>query len=168
MNLGTSDAQGYLRWLVAREYYDGAMSGVGERTADGAIVWFRAVAWDLEQWQRVFAVTVIDRVLVERLVDGLERLDQRRAPFWLPGPGAATPDVEGNWKDVEGAAQGSPEWWLVEAHDLIEPSRERHVIAGDIPSLVENIRAGTLLSVSGPPLLELTQQQLGLRAASND
>lgn len=45
-------AGAYLRWIIASEYYDGAMAGIGERVADGATVWFRAVAWDGEQWRR--------------------------------------------------------------------------------------------------------------------
>jgi hypothetical protein len=160
MSTHKPDTSAYLRWIVASEYYDGAMAGVGERVTDGAAVWFRAVAWDHEQWQRVFAVTVVEPVLVERLIRDLEKVDQRRTPFWLPGPTSATPDVQMDWGDIADAALRSERWWLVEAHDLIEASTERQAMPADVPRLAANVRAGTVLGVSGPSLMDSVLQQI--------
>jgi len=48
MNTRLQNVRAYLRWIVASEYYDGAMAGIGERATDSATVWFRVVAWDDE------------------------------------------------------------------------------------------------------------------------
>lgn len=140
------------------------MAGVGERVTDGATVWFRAVAWDHEQWQRVFAVTIVEAAHVARLIQDLEKVEQRRTPFWLPGPASAKSEVQKDWNDIADAALRSERWWLVETHDLIEASKERQAMPTDVPQLAANIRAGTVLGVSGPSLMDGVLQQIRPRA----
>ena len=152
---------GYLRWIIASDYYDGAMSGVGERSSDGAVVWFRAIAWDDEQWQRVFAVAVVAPALVQRLVTELEKAGPRQLPFWLPGPSPAIPDAEAAWRAVADAALLTDQWRLVEAHDLLEPCSES--LADDpfeAAKLADAVRYGSVLTVSTVPLIDALLRQI--------
>lgn len=153
MSTHKPSADAYLRWIVANEYYDGAMAGVGERVLDGAAVWFRVVAWDAELWQRVFAVTVVDSDLVQQLIQDLEGIEHRRSPFWLPGPATATRALNKVWNGIEDSALRSERWWLIEGHDLLA-SNERQVTPTDAAMLVASIRAGTVLDVSGPSMID--------------
>lgn len=154
MSTQDSDICAYLRWIIVSDYYDGATAGIGKRTADGAIVWFRVVAWDEEQWRRVFAVTVVDSVRVAQLVRDLEQVEPRNSPYWLPGPASVTPEIKEGWGQILEAATRSDTWWLVEAHDLNELSAERFVAAADVPRVVEGIRAGSVLAVRGASLTD--------------
>jgi hypothetical protein len=154
MSTRKSGASAYLRWIIASEYYDGATAGIGERAADGAAVWFRVVAWDEEQWQRVFAVTALEPSRAEQLVRELEKAEPRKVPFWLPGPMSVTPETKKDWGEIADAAIRSDSWRLVEAHDLNEPSAERLVSAADVPRLTASVRAGSILAARGPSLTD--------------
>jgi hypothetical protein len=154
MSTHKSDAGAYLRWIVASEYYDGAIAGIGQRSADGATVWFRVVAWDEEQWRRVFAVTAVAPSRAEELVRDLEKAEPRKVPFWLPGPTSVTPETKKGWGEVADAAARSGSWHLVEAHDLNEPYAERLVPAADVSRLIAGIRAGSVLAVRGSSLTD--------------
>jgi len=149
-----SNPTAYLRRVIASEYHDGAMAGIGERATDGAIVWFRVVAWDDEQWVRLFAVATIDPLLEARLVQNLEKFELRKMPFWLPGSETDTPDVKRAWVDIENAALRSDRWTLVEAHDVDEDSTEHPVEPADIFALLEVIRAASVLELRGPLLMD--------------
>jgi hypothetical protein len=164
MSTHKPDVGAYLRWIIASEYYDGSMAGIGERVADGAVVWFRVVAWDEEQWRRVFAVTAIESSLSERLVQDLEKVEPRKMPFWLPGPTSATPDVKKGWDKIVDAAVGSARWSLVEAHDLNETSTEHSATAADVPRVVAAVRAGSVLEVRGSLLTDSFLQQIRSQA----
>ncbi len=161
---GLGDAGAYLRWIIASEYYDGATVGIGERAADGATVWFRVVAWDEEQWLRVFAVTAVEPSRAGQLVRDLENAEPRKAPFWLSGPTSVTPETKKGWSDIADAAARSENWRLVEAHDLNEPAAERFMNPADIPRVLAGVRAGSVLEVNGPSLTDSFLQQVRLQA----
>lgn len=164
MSAQKSVADAYLHWIIASEYYDGAMVGVGERAADGATVWFRVVAWDDEQWRRVFAVVTIEPSLSNRLVRSLENGESRKTPFWLPGIASATPEITKCWSEIADVATRSESWRLVEAHDLNEPYAERTVMPADISHVVAGVRAGSVLAVGGPSLTDSYLQKIRSQA----
>jgi hypothetical protein len=160
MSVRKSDADAYLRWIIASEYYDGAMAGIGERAVDGAIVWFRVVAWDDELWRRVFAVTAVETSQAMQLVQDLEKAEPRKMPFWLPGPTSVTPDTQKGWDEIADAAIRSNSWRLVEAHELDKPSIECIVPAAVVPHLIAGVRAGSVLDARGPSLTDDYLQQV--------
>jgi hypothetical protein len=164
MSAHKSGTAAYLRWIIASEYYDGSVAGIGERAADGAAVWFRAVGWDDEQWRRVFAVTTVEPSLSERLVQNLEKVEPRKMPFWLPGPDSATPDVKKIWDEIVGAAASSDRWSLVEAHDLNEESVEHPVTPADVSQLVAAVRAGAVFEVRAASLTDGVLEQIRSQA----
>ncbi len=164
MSTRKSDARGYLRWIIASEYYDGATVGIGERAIDGVAVWFRVVAWDDELWQRVFATTPVELSLAEQLVLELEKTESRKSPLWLPGPPSVTPGTKKGWSEIADAATRSETWRLVEAHDLNEPSAERSVMRADVPRVLACVRAGSVLGANGPSLTDSFLQQIRSQA----
>jgi len=164
MSRRVADAGAYLRWLVASEYFDGAMAGIGERAVDGATVWFRVVAWDDEQWQRVFAVSTIEPSLSEQLVRNLEKAEPRKVPFWLPSVQSVTPETVANWGEIVETAVRSETWRLVEAHDLNEPSVERVVGPSDVSRVVAVLRAESVFAASGSSLTDKFLQQIRSQA----
>ena len=162
MSMRRSNAGAYLRWIIASEYYDGAMAGIGERAADGAPVWFRVVAWDEEQWLRVFAVAAVAASLTQCLVHNLEKVEPRKEPFWLPGVHSVTGETRRGWGEIARAAARAKNWWLVEAHDLGDPAGERPVLASDIPRVVAGVRTERVLAVTGPSLVDSFLQRIRL------
>jgi hypothetical protein len=164
MSTDKADAGAFLRWIIASEYYDGAIAGIGERATDCAAVWFRVVAWDEAQWRRVFAVATVEASLSKRLIQNLAKVEPRKAPFWLPGTSSATPEIKKDWDEIADAAARSATWRLVEAHDLNERSVERSVMPGDVPRVLGSIRAGSVLAVSGPSLTNRFLEQIRLQA----
>lgn len=116
---------GYCEWVIAKDYYDGPMSGVGFRLHDRRNVFFIVVGWDAEQWRRVFAVAPIREQLVTQLCSMLERWEQRIHPFWLPGPVTDRPEIATAWRAAQSDALQSSAWTLVESRDLLESSEER-------------------------------------------
>lgn len=160
MNTVPVGASSYLRWVIASEYYDGAMAGVGERMSDGSIVWFRVVAWDDEQWRRVLAVTCVDQKLVSILRQRLESIESGRLPFWFPGPSADTPDVRAAWAEIIDSAMHSSAWWFVEAHDLLDAGEEHKVAPPNVPRVVANVRSATVLVVAGSALKDAFLRQI--------
>lgn len=161
MNTDDLERGPYLRWIVACDYYDGAMTGIGERTADGILVWFTVVAWDEEQWLRVFAITTVDPECVGRLISELERVELRRLPFWLPGPASATPVAKDIWSQLANEAIRSDRWWLVEAHDLNEVPTQILVPTSGVPRLVASVRGGSVLTVRGSSITDELLRGIG-------
>lgn len=146
----------YLHWIIADDYYDGAVSGIGRRRSDNEFIWFRVVAWDDEQWQRVFAVTTIDPAIAGKLIDSLEKVEARRRPFWLPGPASDTPENNMLWGQVLHDALQGEKWWLVETHDLIDSSLGKFIpISKDyISDVIEKIRSNSIADVFGASLID--------------
>jgi hypothetical protein len=61
-------------------------------------LWFGVWAWDSEQMERVFAVAPSNKLLLDKLVKELERVEPRRTPFWLPGTGSRQNERSGSRK----------------------------------------------------------------------
>lgn len=160
MTAQQTQGSGCLRWIIASEYYDGAMAGIGERSTDGATVWFRTVAWDDEQWQRVFAIAAVEPPLGQSLIRELEKVEKRQSPFWLPGPSSATPEAQVAWDAIVDAALRADRWWLVEAHDLLEASTERLATPSEAGPLTAALRAGSVLTLPGPVLIDDFMRQI--------
>ncbi len=150
-------AGSYLKWIVASKYYDGVMERVGERTADGATVWFRALAWDDEQWRRVFAVAVIGSSLTRELLREIEKVERPRSPFWLPGASVEVPTVQNAWDEIVASALDALEWSLVEAHDLLEPATEHALSTFDRSRISKMVSSNEFFEFSG---CQLTAQVL--------
>jgi hypothetical protein len=154
MTASVEGADPYLLWIVASEYYDGEMSGVGLRASDGAHVWFRTLAWDSEQWQRVFAIARVEKPLIDRLLVELEKTEPRRSPFWLPGPTSGTLAVQTIWNDIANAALNTRDWQMAEGRSLVEPVTERSVDTGDVPYVIRAIRSEAVTTEMGPSLID--------------
>jgi len=144
---------GYLHWLVANDYYDGEVAGVGLRASDGSHVWFCAIAWDSEQWQRVFAVARVEKNLVDKLVAELESVENRRVPFWAPGRATGTPEAQDLWREVINAALDAVDWRLVEGHSLLEETTELVLESQEVPGIVRAARSGALMEEFDSPLM---------------
>jgi hypothetical protein len=143
-----------LQWIVAKDYYDGATTGIGFRNRDGGIVFFRAVGWDEEQWERVFALTLVSKPITERLIRELEKLEPRRLPFWLPGPASLVPATQSSWDEIQQAALLASDWQLVECHDLLEAAKEISTSSNEGQKVADLVRRAFILEVRGPALLD--------------
>jgi len=150
----------YLKWIVASKYYDGVMEGVGERTADGATVWFRALAWDDDQWRRVFAVAVIGSSLTRELLREIDKVEKPRSPFRLPGASAEIPTVQNAWDEIVASALDAHEWSLVEAHDLLEPATEHALSKVARSRISEMVSSNDFFEYSGCQLTEQVLQRI--------
>ena len=87
----------FCSWVIAREYYDGPMTGIGMRARDQTRIFYRIVAWDSEQWSRVFAIVPAQEARVDHLRTTLKEIEQLKEPFWLPGPATNTAQVVSAW-----------------------------------------------------------------------
>jgi hypothetical protein len=149
-----SASSAHLDWIIASEFYDGALAGVGQRSGDQVVVWFRAVAWDDEQWRRVFAVTPVDPKRIADLSGALEKLESRRTPFWFPGPNTTTSVIAEHWRAIAEEAFLSKQWYLVEAHEMIESSIQRLLAPSEVETLVDLLRSGAVRSAGGESLID--------------
>lgn len=142
-------------WVIAREYYDGPVAGIGLRARDQVIIFFRAVAWDKEQWNRVFATSPARKDTVARLQVALTKIETPKVPFWLPGPATNTTEVAAAWDLVLANASESREWCFIESHDLLEAANEGAVPSELVARVVQlvNQRSVADLAVEDSPLL---------------
>jgi len=134
-------------WVIANDYYDGPISGVGLRAKDQATVYFRAVAWDSEQWNRVFAIATVSQDLVDRLRQALAALESPKEPLWLPGPSTNHPDIVSLWESLEAEANASECWYLVESHDLFKISEEVPAPSGVRDRLIKASSSRVIMSI---------------------
>lgn len=72
--------------ILATGYYDGPIEGFSlEQTTVGTARFFRVIAWDAEQDQRLFAVVDIDRMELTKLEALLDVAVQKPiTPVWIP------------------------------------------------------------------------------------
>lgn len=157
------ESSSYLQWIIASRYYDGVMEGIGERTSDGDIVWFKAVAWDEEQWQRVFVVARVESSLARELVSLLESVEPPRSPFWLPGAATGIPPIQNLWDKILVSALATHEWHVVEAHDPLGPFSERLADTAMKTRLSELVGSDAFVELRGTDILELFLRQLSPR-----
>jgi hypothetical protein len=45
-------AEKLCEWVIAYDYYDGPLAGIGLRSKSRTFLFFKAVAWDEEHWKR--------------------------------------------------------------------------------------------------------------------
>jgi hypothetical protein len=153
-------------WVIALEYYDGPMTGIALRDRDQMKIFFRAVAWDSEQWDRVFAITPVRDNLVERLRGALAKIEAPKEPFWLPSPATNTPEVTSAWEAVVADAHESNDWSLVESHDLLGAASETALPTELSASVARLVLQGTVRDVDRAPMLPVFLDQLrGARGA---
>ncbi len=164
MSLTHAEADAFCRWVIAKDYYDGAMSGIALQTRDDVLIFFRVVGWDTEQWGRVFAITVVDNALGERLRALLAKLEPQREPFWLPGPQSTTPEVTTAWEDMLRAALETHQWRLVECHDLLGAVAEKMLPPAEAKCVAEMVRHEAVMDLQASPLLDEFLRQLRAHA----
>lgn len=71
--------------ILATDYYDGATEGFVAQAAGDSVKYFRLIAWDSEQNQRLFLMADVDRKELSRLEDLLRTSGQtRKQQTWLP------------------------------------------------------------------------------------
>src|SRR5262245_33545868 len=150
----------YCTWVIAHDYYDGAIDGVGLRNRDRTTVYFRAVAWDDDEWFRVFAVTPVSDAVVGRFRAVLARIAAPEEPFWLPGPGADKPEVNFAWKAVLAEAHASGDWRLIECRSPVDPARETAAPAELSAAVGRMVQRGMINDIDDPPLLPVFLDQL--------
>lgn len=160
MTTQAASAYPFCEWIIAREYYDGPMSGVAMRAADRAMIFFRAVAWDCEQWNRVFATTRVGEDAVEHLRTMLTKIETPKEPFWLPGPATNMSDVLSAWNAIFTNAGESGCWSLVESHDLLSATDEVALPADLSTGVLQLVRQGSAKRIVHAPLLPLFLDQL--------
>jgi len=144
----------YCKWVIAKDYYDGPVSGIGLLARSNGEVFFRVVGWDPEQWDRVFAITTASREAVEVLRSCLTRIEPAREPFWLPGRETNTPEAIAAWRDLLSSALSAPEWTLVESHDLQEAINERRVFGAEARRVAEMVRREEILELRSAAILD--------------
>jgi len=160
MSLGSVVAGVYCRWVIAKEYYDGPMSGVAWRVRDDALIFFQVVAWDAEQWERVFAIAPTSTSAVEQLRTALNTVELQREPFWFPGPQAHTPEVSAAWEGIVREAVDAQDWQVVESHDLLGVVTEMSLSRHESSTIGDFVRRAVILDVPHAPLLEAFMRQL--------
>ena len=143
----------FCRWVIAKDYYDGATTGIAECHNKGSWIYFSVIAWDKELWERVFAYANADLQLVVRLRQILERSEDRREPFWLPGPAAATPEIEAAWASIRSTTLESESWELAAGHDLLEPVEMTTLSSAASKSVAELVRRKTVIGIENEPVL---------------
>jgi hypothetical protein len=150
----------FCSWVIAREYYDGPIEGIGLRARDQATVFFRAVAWDGEQWSRVFAVATVRPDLVDRLRAQLSADEEPKEPFWLPGRATDADGVLAAWEAVRADAQQEKRWSLVESHDLVDVVQEM-VVPNELILAVDRLVADEHpKDIDGGPMLSSLIREL--------
>ena len=155
MNLPIREANPYFHWVLAKTYYDGAMTGIGLHAPQGVVKFFCVVGWDEQHWQRIFTVTKLRTAIGDRLIHELQKLEPRQLPFWCPGPQSSTPDVESAWNAIHRAAMQTTAWQLVEGHDLLVDSGETATVsATEGQAITDLVRSESLLVVTGSELLK--------------
>jgi hypothetical protein len=147
-------------WVIAREYYDGPIAGVASRTRGQGKIFFRSIAWDSEQWNRVFAITPVQDSKVERLRAALTKIEEPKEPFWLPSEATNTPEVLSAWDAVLADVRKSTSWSLVESHDLLDARSEAAQPADLATAIAELVTQGAIRDIDGAPLLTVFLDQL--------
>jgi hypothetical protein len=155
----------YCRWVIAKDYNDGAVSGVGLRAYDEQPVLFRVVAWDSEQWERVFAVTEASRVLTTQLEEALTKSEPRRVPFWLPGPQSVTAESMATWGDIFASSLLVGTWQLVRGHDLLDTVAETPLPSESTKVVSDMVRRGDVMDLESVELLAELLQRLSASAS---
>lgn len=150
----------FFAWIIAREYYDGPIAGVGLRTRGQVKIFFRTIAWDSEQWNRVFAITPVQDSKVERLRAALAKIEAPKEPFWLPSQATNTPEVLSAWDALLADVRESTNWSLVESHDLLDASDEAAQPVDLAAAIAELVTQGAIRDVDGVPLLAMFLEQL--------
>lgn len=71
--------------ILATDYYDGATEGFVVQPADGGVKYFRLIAWDRDQDQRLFVIADVDSKELTRLENLFKASGQsRKEQTWLP------------------------------------------------------------------------------------
>jgi hypothetical protein len=150
----------FCAWVIAREYYDGPMAGIGLRARDQMKIFFRAVAWDSEQWNRLFVITPVRAGAVEHLRTVLTKIEKPKEPFWLPGAATSTPEVAWAWDAVLADAYESRQWSLAESHDLLDAAKEMILPPELASGVVRLVQQGSVRDIDNAALLPPFLDQL--------
>jgi hypothetical protein len=152
---------GFCEWVIADEYCDGPMSGIGLRFQDQKTVLFKVVGWDSEQWQRVFAVAPVPEKLIDQLCSMLEKLEPRRRPFWLPGPATNQPEINAVWQAALTDALHDGAWILVESHDLLESSAVKTLSSEQRAVVSTLVEKKVVKDLAGASILQSFVDEMG-------
>ncbi|MEZ5897881.1 MAG: hypothetical protein R3D51_00150 [Hyphomicrobiaceae bacterium] len=134
------------------DYYDGPISGIALRQSDQSVIFFQAVASDIEYRNRVYAVTTVNRN-AENLRSALTNYESQKEPFWLPSEVTNTAEVHLAWRNVESVVQTSSEWRLVECHDPLDVAQETEVAPQLVPSIRNFVRDRTIVFIATQPMV---------------
>lgn len=156
----------FCRWVIARDYYDGMVSGIGLRSRDNQPVFFRVVAWDTEGWERIFAVTPVSQSTVEHFRALLSQCETQKEPFWLIPAAAATADVSAAWDGLRRAALANHDWQLAEGHDLLEIVHTIGLDSFDARRVAELVRQEAVIDLGTPPLVDEFLRRIRRRLSS--
>jgi hypothetical protein len=146
-------AEKLCEWVIAYDYYDGPLAGIGLRSKSRTFLFFKAVAWDEEHWKRVFSVTDLQSEVALGLLAALEKFEPRKEPFWFPSGMTHQTEVSSAWEAVRTAALDSKKWALVESHNLLDAAEELPLSADEGLAVVSVIRGNSLKDISGDMLL---------------
>jgi hypothetical protein len=137
------------RAIIVLEYYDGPMTGVGF-LADGSGIYFRLVAWDEEQWQRIFAVASVPEKYIQNIWDAFSTVEIPRKPIWCPasdGDNSIRQIIEQAILAVEAVAAQAKSLLLVESRSLVGKSSAVPLTELEIKKVRELLRQNRVLDL---------------------
>ena len=149
--------------LLAVEYYDGPSAGIAF-DAVGASVYFKLVAWDEDQWERIFAVTEIESERALQVWTCFENVETPRVPIWVPNRGTdakAEEVVDQMLLSVVPAVDSRAHWYIYESHDLVT-GHPRHVVLSERQAarVVSLMRSNRVLLLSPSRMIETFLEEI--------
>src|SRR5882762_985473 len=149
--------------LLAVEYYDGPTAGIAF-DAVGASVYFKLVAWDEDQWKRIFAVTEIKRELALQVWTCFENIETPRVPIWVPNRSTnvkAEEVVDQMLLSVAPAVESRESWYIYESHDVVT-GHPRYAVLSErqTSKVISLMRATRVLKLSSRRMIETFLEEI--------
>lgn len=149
--------------LLAVEYYDGPTAGIAFDSV-GASVYFKLVAWDEDQWKRIFAVTEIERELALQVWTCFENVETPRVPIWVPNRSTnvkAEEVVDRMLLRVAPAVDSRAHWYIYESHNLVT-GHSRHVVLSErqAAKVASLMRSNRVLKLSSSRMIETFLEEI--------
>lgn len=149
------EVEEFCEMTLVFEYYDGPVEGIG-LLKTGSFVYFKLIAWDKDQWQRVFAVTSIPQELFRAVWDGFSCIEEPKTPIWCPTGDSKSEENTRIAQDIEKiriSAKNSEGWFLVESHDLIGKSVTADISSNEKNKINRFFESNGILDTNTAPII---------------
>lgn len=147
---------GYCQSVIVFEYYDGPMIGIGS-LKDGSYVYFQVVAWDDEQWVRLYATMIVPIALADIVKNAFSIIESPREPVWCPshdGNHKAQSEIEKAISEIYSFVQTGIDWRLVESHNLTDSSVLTTLNDSDVRKIKRCVDSRKVFDLRSGDLLE--------------